>query len=342
MNTAELSSASAAPDPQQVQAWIEQAWVAFRAGRFGQAEKLSAGLVQRRLARTQQLPLAQVRLLKATAAALRGERAEAANTLYQLMVMQPGHYLARQTYLSLLRDEIAERSRQGALPQRGRRVFGLGTGRSGSTSLAHLFAAQADTYYSHEHAPLLPWRNGGERLAFHLERMQLLRFLYGTVVDVSHWWLPHTESIIAADPQARFVVLRRGREQTVKSFVKIKGGGGAGSIHHWVQHDGRHFKRNAWDECYPKYLAAEAGTLEAGAGRYWDDYYSTAQALQERHPQQVRMYDIGVLEDAQGQQELLRFCGYEQPQAGGDLHKNKEWVQDSKLFWMNPFAARPA
>lgn len=339
MNTPQLTRPPMTPDARQVQSWIERSWQAFRTGRLDEAETLARGLVQRRLAPVQKLPLAQAMLLKAMGAALLGERAAAADTLYHLMVMQPGQYLARHIYLSLLRDEIAQRSRTLPLVLRGRRVFGLGTGRSGSTSLAHLFAAQTDTYYSHEHAPILPWRNGGERLAFHLERMQLLRLLYGTVVDVSHWWLPYTEAIIAADPQARFVVLQRDRAQTVNSFVKIKGGAGGRPIHHWVEHDGQRFRRNSWDECYPKYPASEAATLEAGVGCYWDDYYRTAHALQERHPQQVRVYDIGVLDAPAGQEELLRFCGYEQPQAGGDLHKNKDWVQDSKLFWMNPFVA---
>jgi hypothetical protein len=277
-------------------------------------------------------------LLKATGAALRGERSLAADILYKLMAMQPKHFLARQTYLSLLRDEIAERSRTTTLQRTGRQIFGLGTGRSGSTSLAHLFACQADTCYSHEHTPVLPWRNGGERLRFHLERTHMLCRLYGYVADVSHWWLPYAETIMANDPQARFVVLRREREATVESFSKIKGGKNSRPINHWIEHDGRQFSHNIWDECYPKYPAGEAKTLEDGLGLYWDDYYATAQALQQRYPEQLRIYDIDVLKDSVGQEELLRFCGYQQPRVIEDLHKNKGQCQDGALFWMNPFA----
>ena len=62
--------------------------------------------------------------------------------------------------------------------------------------------------------------------------------LFELVGDVSHWWVPHFETLQKAFPEVKMIVTRRDLAETVSSFLKIKGGENRGAINHWVRHDG--------------------------------------------------------------------------------------------------------
>ena len=144
---------------------------------------------------------------------------------------------------------------QGTAIGNGRLILGMGTGRSGSTSLTWLLQAQIGTYCSHEHPPILPWAAEVEPVLFHLRRFELMLQLFDWVADVSHWWLPLIPRIVESSPGVRIVVLKRDKAETVDSFLRMKGGDRRGAINHWTSHDGTIWARNAWDPCYPKFLA---------------------------------------------------------------------------------------
>lgn len=330
----------------QAQQQAREAWAAFRAGQIRRATELTMQLVRSGARPAVRPPLREIMLLEATAACLRRDRARAADLLYKLLASHPQDFLARQTFVAALLDEVRDRTAgpgAGGAPQArlGRVVYGLGTGRSGSTSLTFLFKAQPGTAFSHEHPPLLPWSGGAAEYDFHLTRMRLLSRLYDHVVDVSHWWLPRVEDIIARNARARFVVIRRDRDETVQSFLSIKGEGRPGSFNHWMRHDGSHYRRSGWDACYPKYPAQD---LREALGLYWDDYYDRAARLADKYPEHVRVFPIAALQKPLGQAEILSFCGYEQPILVDDAHKNKAGVADGLSLWHNPFAplAQPA
>ena len=180
--------------------------------------------------------------------------------------------------------------------------------------------AQEGCYCSHEHPPRLSWKGGSSRLAFHKRRFDILRGGFKFVGDVSHWWLPYLDTLLDSDNDVRVVVMKRDRDATVDSFMKIKGGPGKGAINHWIDHDGSFWARNIWDECYPSY---DTSDMKGAIERYWDDYYGTVDSLIHRFPTSIRVFLTEQLGDPEIQAELLSFSGFMNPCLKTDLYLNK-------------------
>ena len=247
----------------------------------------------------------------------------------------PDDHNTRQGFLFALRDELSQVKRanrstpievQSTTQDDNRAlIIGIGTGRCGSTTLTTLLRNQADCYCAHEHPPRLIWGERGGRIAFHHNRFDLLSTGYDFVGDVSHWWLPHIEYLLNFYPRSRVVVLKRDRQATIKSLLRIKGGAGRGAINHWIEHDGSYWSRNIWDECYPSYDVED--TVEA-IGRYWDAYYAEAERLVAKYPEEVRFFSTEMLGSRGTQNELLKFCGFERPVLMENLHLNRASTSD--------------
>jgi len=317
---------------------IEAAWQALKDGQVGKAEHLSRSMLHQGIAESSQLPLAQALTCRAFYLARSGRQKEAVSLLQNVFNIYPDDVYAQELMIAILRETVASKTRfpstnvASSSVQRGRLVLGLGSGRCGSTTLANLFAAQKNCYFSHEHPPLLGWNDDSSTLDFHLRRFQLLLELFQTVGDVSHWWLNYFRSIRESIPNMRAVVLRRDKEETVNSFLRIKGGGGKGSVNHWVEHDGSYWRKNWWDDCYPKY---QANTLQEAIEKYWEEYYRLAEEFENEFPEQLRIFDIAILSSTAGQRKILEFCGLIDIHISEDLHANKGQAKDGAYLWPN-------
>ncbi|HJP01578.1 MAG TPA: glycosyltransferase, partial [Planctomycetota bacterium] len=185
-------------------------------------------------------------------------------------------------------------------------VFGLGTGRCGTKSLAFLLDSQSGADVTHERNQHgVAWK-GGE-LAVD-EALAWCRGADGhTVVgDVGFYYLPYVEYILEREPDAKFVCLQRDCGETVRSYLSNTEG-----RNHWMHHDGSEWQPDRWDQCYPKYdVAAKREALE----RYWHEYYDTANELARQYDGALRVFPITTLSTEQGQREILDFVGV--PAAG--------------------------
>jgi len=132
----------------------------------------------------------------------------------------------------------------------GKVIMILGTGRNGSTSLAEALKKLPNSLVSHERPPLVYWQDAESQLDFHLRFSKLSRRYFRFVIDASHWWLPHINYLKKSIGQIYVIFLYRKHEDTLKSFIKIKGTG-PGSINHWINHNGDYWAKNYWDKCYP-------------------------------------------------------------------------------------------
>lgn len=224
-------------------------------------------------------------------------------------------------------------------------VFGLGSGRSGSQSLARLLGLQPGALVTHEKNPHdLAWTGaedavlanlrefeqalatGRPRLRITLEepnRDVIARLGEERPIrlagDVAFYYLPYVRTILAANPDVRFICLRRDRESTIDSFLdktvkrrpfaflervglrRVK------NRNHWVEHDGTRWDSDpVWDRCFPKY---DADDKRSALEMYWDDYYQTAERLQAELPDRFRLEPIEALNDESGQDALLEFVG---------------------------------
>ncbi len=178
-------------------------------------------------------------------------------------------------------------------------VFGLGSGRCGTQSLAAWLNTQEGAIVTHEsRGPAITW-NSAEGMID-----QVLHEFYSSpqarlIGDVASYYLPYVEHILAAQPTARFICLKRDRGETIASFLTK-------TLHknHWIEHDGARWKHTPWDRCFPKYAESDKA---AAIGRYWDDYYRQAATLEARHPSAFRVFLTAALNEAKGQHAILDF-----------------------------------
>ena len=191
-----------------------------------------------------------------------------------------------------------------------RLVFGLGTGRCGSSSVARLLDLQPDCEVFHEYFGYDLPAEGGEAFvdAFLTRAEHSPARLVG---DVSSAWLYYVERIVGAAPESRFVCLKRDRAGTVKSFDRW-----SGPRNFWSPHDGSEWQADVLDHCFPDFPAVEK--VES-IGLYWDDYYRRAEAFAAAMPERFRIFDMGMINRSDGQRQIAAFCGI-----GEDLFRSLE------------------
>ena len=304
---------------------MQQAWDLLGQGNLREAEQTAHRAISHKHEVTTP-PLPDIAILKAFLLCRLGQYRKAHDLFRDILEACPDDAYAQEGLLLALRDLLNKESPEtGQPPAQQRLLLGLGTGRSGSTSLTKLLRHQPGTFCAHEFPPRLSWSENHSRFGFHRRRFETLLAHFSTVADVSHWWLPYADLILETFDEVRFIALKRDREATIRSFLRIKGGGGQGSINHWTDHDGSFWQKNPWDECYPS-LAAE--TVEAGIGLYWDQYYADVDALAQRAPDSVRVFATEDLSNPDTQRDLLTFCGFTEPQTIDDLRLNVGNVAD--------------
>jgi hypothetical protein len=217
-----------------------------------------------------------------------------------------------------------------------RLVIGLGTGRSGTVSLARFLDRQPGAFFSHEggydrprllrhtFGHILPWEPSQTAFAAWLaglERAAAGASVYG---DVAPYLLPYVERIQAARPGARFLCVRRAREEVVRSFLRHTAG-----TNPWQEHDGRRYLRRSWDAAFPKLTAASKAEAIA---RYWERYDAQAREYAARYPETFRIVEFAALNERATQAALLDFAGlpragrrYGMPRANGSLPAPLMW-----------------
>ena len=146
--------------------------------------------------------------------------------------------------------------------------------------------------------------------------------------DVASYFLPYVETILARAPDTVFPCLKRDRKETIRSFSakvtarparisrsdrlkSLLGRGPKARPHqknHWIQHDGTNWITDLrWDKCFPDYDAPIS--LDDAIGRYYDDYYTTVDELARKYPRSVNVFDLNALNDQEGQNAVMDFCG---------------------------------
>lgn len=130
------------------------------------------------------------------------------------------------------------------------------------------------------------------------------------VCDVAFYYLSYVEYIAETRPDTTFICLRRGREETVESYMlKTEG------RDHWRAGEGR---PDPWDKLYPKF---DAPSKREAIGMYWDMYYSEAERL-GKVGVRIRTFDMYELNDAAGASRILEFCGLPPSEGTAGIHEN--------------------
>jgi len=190
-------------------------------------------------------------------------------------------------------------------------VFGLGTGRCGTLSLAHLLSRQKETYVTHELSGKdLSWTVDADLFKKYYNTIE--GFEHSVVGDVSFVLLPYVPLIMQKCPTTKFVVLRRDREETIQSYVEKTAHKGTDIWH-------TSSTANSWAKCYPSF---EGTTKEENIGLYYDKYYADVESYMKRFPESFFLLDTYGLNDESKLMEMLTFCGYSNP-SPIKMHRNK-------------------
>ncbi len=195
-------------------------------------------------------------------------------------------------------------------------IIGLGTGRSGTTSLAHLLHTQPSSFVVHEgslsrtvngkkesYNQLLPWKKDPSLLDGFLKELEQQAgdaHFYGSV---GFYFLPYVEDILERHPDTKFIVLARRREEVVRSFSLH-----SGECNWWMDHQGKGFTLDPmWDVAFPKF---KASTKEEAIAQYWDLYWKRSLELERKYPQSLRIFEVSSLNTTDGIHRILDFAGY--------------------------------
>lgn len=182
-------------------------------------------------------------------------------------------------------------------------IFGLGTGRCGTTSLATLLNRQADTSFTHEmgREMRLPWVVDRARFDQYVAKIEGRPEPF--VGDCAFYLLPYAELLVERFPGCRFVIMVRKKAETIRSYLDWTQG-----RHHWTKHNGVYWHPDrVWDQCYPNYSEA---SKEQCLSAYYDEYYDQCRRLETHRCIWVH---LNRFNDRQQQSELLAFCGLDRP-----------------------------
>jgi hypothetical protein len=211
--------------------------------------------------------------------------------------------------------ELAFRGRK-KMASCGKLVIGLGSGRSGSTTLTALLASVAGACCTHENPPLIYWKPSQAQIEFHIRRFRFLSDYYSLVSDVSHWWLNPLETVFAHFPDCKAIGLIRDPTDCAKSFMRIKGYG-FGSINHWACPGSGSWFANHWDPTYPSYdvPSASANQLDhvklGMITRYVREYNDELAAITQRLPTRVLLQRTEELGGLAARERISQFLGVE-------------------------------
>jgi len=172
-----------------------------------------------------------------------------------------------------------------------RYILGVGTGRSGTRSLARLLDAQRSVCASHERVPYLPWGASDAQVRRALDWLEAGGECKGSLArpvfaDVGCMWINALDAARERFGEALTVIcIRRDKDQTVQSWMR----------HHspLIQRAESKAERQfpAWDDVEP----------EAAWARWWDWYHDQIPAREQ--------VSIQRLNSNSGQGRILSMAG---------------------------------
>lgn len=166
-------------------------------------------------------------------------------------------------------------------------VIGTGTGRCGTQSLAKLLDKCQYFRCTHERFPHMPYEFDTDIY----ERWKQT-FTSPNQGDVAlyHGW--HLERYAQDFPDAKFIVMRRNKDDVVESFLSLT----EGTRNHW--HDP---VDDGWDTRFPTYN--HLSKAEAIA-QYWEDYYAHIKSLDIP----ILMVELEEFNSKKTHKEIFDWC----------------------------------
>lgn len=188
------------------------------------------------------------------------------------------------------------------------KIIGCGTGRSGTHSLKEIIDGCEGWTCTQEMRPLMPW-DPIEKITKH--RIEHFKG-EDKIGGVAFFYLPYIERFLDEFKDVKVISLKRDKDKTVASYKRNTIG-----KNHWIKHQGKEWKRDKYDKCYPNFdvddsLGKEQRKDQA-IRKYWEEYYEYSEWLQDVYPNRVKIYTMDVLNDRSTQEDMFNFVGIENP-----------------------------
>jgi hypothetical protein len=193
-------------------------------------------------------------------------------------------------------------------------ILGLGTTKSGTHSLAHLFSIQHDTYSGHETVGPLPWKPNYEH-CYRAIAQELSAHIERTIVLTAWCWLSYIEDLEKTfRDRIYFICLKRKREDTIRSLMNSQNRTGKSA---------KSYVDNKLGDSFPTYLLPKRESVE----QYYDDYYAEAERLQEKFPNCFMIVDVPkIFAHNKFQLVMFDFLKISNPVYKIGIHLNKtDW-----------------
>lgn len=168
-------------------------------------------------------------------------------------------------------------------------VIGLGSGRCGTRSLAELLNLQPDSLVTHEALPM-PWNRKPDVTSLMIGK--LLERTTNIIGDIGYYWINYVEDLLSARSEAKFICLKRDRQEVIDSMWDFTRGL---NVH----------PTDDWFRMYPRYSA----DLKEAVGFMWDHYYAIADRLQIKYPENFVSFSMHRLNTETGVKSILDFAG---------------------------------
>lgn len=200
------------------------------------------------------------------------------------------------------------------VPVRSRKIFVIGTGRSGTHWLGDILGGHRDIHVTVEKPPIFPWvtemaLDPGRRAALLPRLLRRYRLEHAAVTprhyaDKSHPNLWIAEALAEAFPEARFVGIRRDVFGTVASMLKHEG------VQRWIHGWRRYPVPNSFlgidqDEA-ERY---ESRSLAGRCALRWRSHMEELERLRDRLGSRLLLIDYDRLQNHTAD-ELKRLTGF--------------------------------
>jgi hypothetical protein len=126
--------------------------------------------------------------------------------------------------------------------------------------------------------------------------------------DCAHYYLYYVDLIMERFPDAKIFCLTRDKDAVVRSYYQKVTKRALGVKYRcyrnfWQNSRGR--DHSDWDKAYPKY--PRELSLEEAIANYYDDYHKLVDLKIRIHPNNIRIFDTGILNSRSGVKTLLDF-----------------------------------
>lgn len=149
-------------------------------------------------------------------------------------------------------------------------IFGLGSGRCGTRSLAYLLNTQENVNVSHEFGdrPFLPWKFNINKLNKAMKNIMSRKV--NICGDIAFYWLPYMDYIINNYKDVYVIVIKRDQKETVQSYLR------------WTKIHNYWHPKGQWNNSYPDH-SLKYKDKEKFFNYFWKMYYNKTNLLLSKY-----------------------------------------------------------